>query len=85
MFGENKPASLSERLEEENSHEEPSTPEVQPSPLSLLSSLSDLAPKGDGSVNAMANTMKVTSQPINCNIMAAHLIPSSLRTLSGKF
>ena len=61
LFGENKPASLSERLEE-NSHEEPSTPEVQPSPLSLLSSLSDLAPKGDGSVNAMANTMKVTSQ-----------------------
>ena len=62
LFGENKPASLSERLEEENSHEEPSTPEVQPSPLSLLSSLSDLAPKGDGSVNAMANTMKVTNQ-----------------------
>ena len=63
LFGDSKPASSSveDRLENNRSKspEETSGAVIQPSPLSLLSSLSDLAPKGDGSVNAMANTMKV--------------------------
>ena len=61
LFGDSKPASSSveDRLENNRSSPEPSGAVIQPSPLSLLSSLSDLAPKGDGSVNAMANTMKV--------------------------
>lgn len=62
LFGDSKPASSSveDRLENNRSSpEETPGPVIQPSPLSLLSSLSDLAPKGDGSVNAMANTMKV--------------------------
>ena len=63
LFGDSKPASSSveDRLENNRSKspEESSGVVIQPSPLSLLSSLSDLAPKGDGSVNAMANTMKV--------------------------
>ena len=67
LFGDSKPASSSmdDRLESNRNSTEESVPGIQPSPLSLLSSLSDLAPKGDGSVNAMANTMKV-DQHIDC-------------------
>ena len=67
LFGDSKPASsaMDDRLESNRNSTEESVPGIQPSPLSLLSSLSDLAPKGDGSVNAMANTMKV-DQHIDC-------------------
>ena len=49
LFGNGKPAASDNGME---------IAETQPSPLSLLSSLSDLAPKPDGSLNTMANTMK---------------------------
>ena len=85
LFGNSKPVSSSveDRLENNRSSpEESSEAVIQPSPLSLLSSLSDLAPKGDGSVNAMANTMKVGH---NCTTLKQFRRFLHHRTLSAKF